>query len=85
VLCGPRVEMDYQTCPLVQVILSGYSGDHPPADQDGFLEFACSLPALDVYDKLKDATPLTPVMCCELWAPAMTTAKHRACSGLHPA
>lgn len=47
-----------------QVILSGYNGDHPPADQEGFLEFARSLQAPDVYNKLKEATPLTPVMCC---------------------
>lgn len=48
-----------------QVILSGYNGDHPPPDQEGFLEFARSLQAPDVYNKLKEATPLTPVMCCE--------------------
>jgi hypothetical protein len=51
--------------PWSQVILSGYNGDHPPPDQEGFLEFARSLQAPDVYNKLKEATPLTPVMCCE--------------------
>jgi hypothetical protein len=45
-----------------QVILSGYNGDHPPADHAGLLAFAESLPTPDVYNKLKDATPLTPVM-----------------------
>ena len=54
---------------MLQVILSGYCGDHPPGDHAGFLEFARSLPAPDAYDKLKDATPLTPVMCCEFSNP----------------
>ncbi len=48
----------------MQVILSGYNGDHPPGDHAGFLAFAESLPTPDVYDKMKDATPLTPVMRC---------------------
>jgi 2-polyprenyl-6-methoxyphenol hydroxylase-like FAD-dependent oxidoreductase len=42
------------------VSLSGYFGDHPPTDDAGFLEFARSLPAPDLYDAIKDASPVTP-------------------------
>ncbi len=40
------------------VTLGGMLGDHAPQDEQGFLDFARSLPAPDVYDVLKDATPL---------------------------
>lgn len=39
----------------------GYFGDHPSADPDSWLEFARSLPILDLYEALRDAEPLTPV------------------------
>lgn len=39
--------------------LAGYSGDHPPADEPGYLEFARSLPAPDVYEVIKTAEPLS--------------------------
>lgn len=38
--------------------LAGYPGDHPPTDEPGFLEYARSLPAPDVYEVIKNATPL---------------------------
>ena len=41
------------------VTLAGYFGDYPPADEAGFVEFARSLPAPDVYDLIRDATPLS--------------------------
>ena len=40
----------------------GYLGDHPPDDEDGFLEFAKSLELPDFYDAIKDAEPLTPIV-----------------------
>lgn len=40
------------------VTLAGYLGDHAPTDDAGFLAFARSLPATDVYDAIKDAEPL---------------------------
>ena len=40
------------------VTLSGYLGDHAPADEQGFLEFARSLATPDIYAVIKDAEPL---------------------------
>jgi 2-polyprenyl-6-methoxyphenol hydroxylase-like FAD-dependent oxidoreductase len=40
------------------VTLAGYFGDHPPTDEQGFLEFARSLPVSDVYELIRTATPL---------------------------
>jgi 2-polyprenyl-6-methoxyphenol hydroxylase-like FAD-dependent oxidoreductase len=40
---------------------AGMHGDHPPADERGFLEYARSLPEPDIYDALKHAEPLTPI------------------------
>jgi 2-polyprenyl-6-methoxyphenol hydroxylase-like FAD-dependent oxidoreductase len=42
------------------VSLSGYFGDHPPTDEQGFLDFARSLPAPHVYHTLRNARPVTP-------------------------
>ena len=39
----------------------GMHGDHPPADERGFLEYARSLPTPDIYEALKHAEPLTPI------------------------
>jgi len=36
-------------------------GDHPPADDEGFLEFARSLPAPDLYDTVRMAQPRSPI------------------------
>jgi 2-polyprenyl-6-methoxyphenol hydroxylase-like FAD-dependent oxidoreductase len=41
------------------VTLLGWHGDHPPADDAGFLEFARSLPAPDLHLALTNAHPLT--------------------------
>lgn len=43
------------------VTLSGYLRDHPPADEDGFLEFARSLARPDIYEAIKYTEPLSPV------------------------
>lgn len=43
------------------VTLSGVLGDHPPADEAGFLEFAQGLAQPDIYNTIKDAEALTPI------------------------
>ncbi len=42
--------------------LGGWVGDHPPVDEEGFLEFARSLPAPDIYDFITRAEPLTGIV-----------------------
>jgi 2-polyprenyl-6-methoxyphenol hydroxylase-like FAD-dependent oxidoreductase len=42
------------------VTLVGWFGDHPPADDAGFLEFARSLDAPDLHAAIRDAEPLSP-------------------------
>jgi 2-polyprenyl-6-methoxyphenol hydroxylase-like FAD-dependent oxidoreductase len=42
------------------VSLNGYFGDHPPTTEEGFLEFARSLPTPDIYESIRNAKPLTP-------------------------
>ncbi len=37
------------------------AGDHPPTDDEGFLEFARSLSQPDIYDAMKQAQPLSPI------------------------
>lgn len=39
--------------------LAGFAGDYPPADEEGFLAFARSLPAPDIYEVIKNAEPLS--------------------------
>lgn len=41
------------------VTLIGMGGDYPPTDEEGFLEFARSLPSPQLYEAIKDAEPLT--------------------------
>jgi len=41
------------------VTLFGVLGDHPPIDAAGYLEFARTLPAPDVYETIKNAEPLS--------------------------
>ncbi|MCE7984796.1 MAG: FAD-dependent oxidoreductase [Caldilinea sp. CFX5] len=41
------------------VTLAGYLGDHPPTDPDGFLAYAQSLAAPDIYEVIRNAEPLT--------------------------
>ncbi|SCE89559.1 2-polyprenyl-6-methoxyphenol hydroxylase [Micromonospora chaiyaphumensis] len=38
--------------------LTGVLGDHPPADERGFLDFVRSLPVPDIFDVIHDAEPL---------------------------
>jgi len=40
------------------VTLFGMLGDHPPTDEAGFLAFAKTLPAPDVFEAISQATPL---------------------------
>jgi 2-polyprenyl-6-methoxyphenol hydroxylase-like FAD-dependent oxidoreductase len=40
------------------VTLLTHFGDYPPSDVAGFIEFARSLPASDIYDVIRDAEPL---------------------------
>ncbi len=42
--------------------LVGWFGDHPPTDESGFLEFAASLPVPVLYDAIKNAEPLSPIV-----------------------
>jgi 2-polyprenyl-6-methoxyphenol hydroxylase-like FAD-dependent oxidoreductase len=41
------------------VTLFGMLGDHPPADHQGFVEFARTLPAPDLYNIIRDGEALT--------------------------
>jgi 2-polyprenyl-6-methoxyphenol hydroxylase-like FAD-dependent oxidoreductase len=41
------------------VTLFGWHGDHPPADEAGFLDFARSLPVKDLYEAIRGAQALT--------------------------
>jgi 2-polyprenyl-6-methoxyphenol hydroxylase-like FAD-dependent oxidoreductase len=42
--------------------LGGWAGDYPPTDQNGYLQFAHSLAAPDIYNVISQAEPLsTPV------------------------
>jgi hypothetical protein len=44
------------------VSLGGYLGDHPSADEEGFLEFARSLQRPDIFQVIRDAEKLSPLM-----------------------
>jgi len=41
--------------------LGGYGGDFPPIDNQGFLDFARSLPSLEFYDAIKGAEPTSRI------------------------
>ena len=41
------------------VTLAGWLGEHAPADESGFLAFAKGLPAPDIYDVIRRATPVS--------------------------
>ncbi|WP_074951843.1 FAD-dependent oxidoreductase [Myxococcus fulvus] len=43
------------------VTLNGYFGEHAPTGYAGFLEYARSLTRPDLYDFLKEATPIGPI------------------------
>ena len=40
---------------------TGLAGDHPPTDEEGYLEFARSLPSPEIYDALTQAEALGPI------------------------
>lgn len=42
--------------------VGGWAGDHAPLDEQGFLEFARSLPASDIYNIIKRAEPLSDIV-----------------------
>jgi 2-polyprenyl-6-methoxyphenol hydroxylase-like FAD-dependent oxidoreductase len=44
------------------VTMGGWAGDYPPTDEEGFLEYARSLPAPDIYDLLRKLEPITDIM-----------------------
>lgn len=44
------------------VTAGGYLGDHPPADEAGFMEFIRTLSAPDIYDILCKAEPLSDIV-----------------------
>lgn len=41
------------------VTLAGYFGEEPPTGEQGFLEFARSLPAPEIFETIRSATPLS--------------------------
>ena len=43
------------------VTLAGWNGDHPPADDTGFMDYARSLPAPDLHDTILDREPLNQI------------------------
>jgi 2-polyprenyl-6-methoxyphenol hydroxylase-like FAD-dependent oxidoreductase len=43
------------------VTMIGMGGDYPPTTEEGYLEFARSLPSQRLYEAIKDAKPLTDV------------------------
>jgi 2-polyprenyl-6-methoxyphenol hydroxylase-like FAD-dependent oxidoreductase len=44
------------------VSLGGYFDDQVPADDSGFIEFARSLPKPEIFDVIKNAEPLGPIL-----------------------
>jgi 2-polyprenyl-6-methoxyphenol hydroxylase-like FAD-dependent oxidoreductase len=42
--------------------LAGWGGDHPPRDEAGFVEFARSLPAPDIYETINQNEPLSDIV-----------------------
>jgi 2-polyprenyl-6-methoxyphenol hydroxylase-like FAD-dependent oxidoreductase len=44
------------------ITLGGWLGDHASTDEQGFLEFARSLPAPDIYDVISHAEPLSDLV-----------------------
>jgi 2-polyprenyl-6-methoxyphenol hydroxylase-like FAD-dependent oxidoreductase len=44
------------------VTLGGYLGDHAPTDDTGFLDFARSLPKPEIFEVIRQAEPICPLM-----------------------
>ena len=62
ILIYPKGPKEIRGATLVKVendkwllTLAGYHNDHPPADAEGFLEFARTLPRPDIYDAVRHA------------------------------
>lgn len=45
----------------LHLTLAGLEEDYPPTDEEGFLEFARSLPIPTIYEIIKQARPLSPI------------------------
>lgn len=45
----------------IHVGMAGWFGEHPPADDAGFLTFAQGLPQPDLHEVIRKATPLSPI------------------------
>lgn len=43
------------------ITASGFHGDHPPADEAGFVEFVRTLPVPNVYDVIRRSEPLSDI------------------------
>ncbi len=68
ILVYPKGPSEIRGCTLVRVengkwllTLAGYHNEHPPADVEGFIDFAKSLPQPDIYDAIKDARLLSEI------------------------
>jgi 2-polyprenyl-6-methoxyphenol hydroxylase-like FAD-dependent oxidoreductase len=46
---------------ITTLTLLGVEEDYPPTDEAGFMEFARSLPVPEIYEMIKDATPVGPI------------------------
>ena len=57
---GKNKEFPQESCWIVSI--GGYMGDRAPLEEAGFLEFAKSLPAQDIYHTIKDAKPLSELI-----------------------
>jgi len=44
------------------VTMIGMNQEYPPTDEEAYMEFAYSLPTLEVYEALKEAEPLSPIV-----------------------
>jgi 2-polyprenyl-6-methoxyphenol hydroxylase-like FAD-dependent oxidoreductase len=44
------------------VSLGAYLGEHVPGDEAGFLEFARTLPTPEIFETIRNAEPLSPIM-----------------------
>jgi flavin-dependent dehydrogenase len=44
------------------VTLVGWQRDYPPKNEHGFLDYAKSLPVPNLYEAIKDAEPVTPIV-----------------------
>ena len=45
----------------MQVLMAGYAGHYCPTDEEGFMEWARTLPSPTIYNALSKAKPITPI------------------------